>query len=269
MNDILKTEKISIWEQNEDVYLKVYYVDDNFNKPAVIICPGGGYVCISESEADPVALRFAEAGYYPFVLHYSIMEQARYRRGEDFKPVLELEKAFEILHGNTDRWNLDCSKIILAGFSAGGHLAASYCFDEERLRKPAALILSYPLIDYRYLNQNWCTGEPDHPIDLHRLALRKVFGSDSPSDDELNDLDVKKRITSQMPPTFIWHSKNDRVIASESSVRLAQILQEKGVPCKLCIFEDGVHGNPFFHVKWFDIAVKWLKGIINEEGKNI
>ena len=264
MNNFKQIEKIPIWENNDDVYLKAYHTGDDL-KPAVVICPGGGYLCISESEADPVALRFTEAGYQPFVLNYSIMEQARYRRGEPFRPIIELEKAFEVLHSNADRWNLDHSKFILAGFSAGGHLAASYCSDEGMLLKPAALILAYPLIDYNYLNKNWCTGESDYPIDLHRLALRKVFGSASPSQDELNDMDVKKRITSKMPPTFIWHSKNDRVISLESSACLAQILKDKGVASKLCILEDGVHGDPFFDARWFDISQKWLKGIINEE----
>jgi len=265
MNDMkLKIEKIPIWDHNDEVYLKAYHLDDDL-KPAVLICPGGGYLCIAESESDPVAFRFAEAGYHPFVLNYSIMEQARYRSGETFKPVVELEKAFEILCCNAEDWHIDSRKIVLIGFSAGGHLAASYCSDRNAFLKPAALILSYPLIDYNYLNQNWSTEESECPIDLHRLALRKVFGTERPSEEMLNALDVKRHIIFEMPPTFIWHSKNDRVIDVESSVRLAQVLKDNGTPCKLWLSEDGIHGEPSYNLQWFDLALKWLKGIINEE----
>ena len=33
------------------------------NRPAVLICPGGGYVMRSDREADPPALFFAARGY--------------------------------------------------------------------------------------------------------------------------------------------------------------------------------------------------------------
>ena len=121
----LRTERISIWEQNEDVYLKTYFYsgvtgkENEILKPAVIICPGGGYLCISEIESDPVADRFAEAGYQPFVLNYSIMEQARYREGEPFKPVLELAEALKLVRQNAEQWSVDGNKIIVIGFFCG------------------------------------------------------------------------------------------------------------------------------------------------------
>ena len=37
-------------------------------RPALIICPGGGYHCLSDREAEPVALRFAGLGFAAFVL---------------------------------------------------------------------------------------------------------------------------------------------------------------------------------------------------------
>lgn len=266
-----QTEMIPIWDDNEDVYLKAYFFDCNFQeesqkpKPAVIICPGGGYLCISESESDPVAYRFAEAGYQPFVLNYSIMEQARYQEGEPFKPVLELAAAFDLMHKNSDQWNVDRNKIIVIGFSAGGHLAASYCACKNRdYFKPAALLLSYPLIDYKYLNRYWKSDMEEDQIDLYRLATRKVFGSVRPSEEQLKAFDVKNHISDQMPSVIIWHAMDDDVIDVESSIRLAQKLRSQSVPCKLHLFEKGAHGEPFYDSAWFELALTWLKGIINE-----
>lgn len=41
-------------------------------RPAVVICPGGGYGMTSDREAEPVALKFLEKGFQCFVLRYSV-----------------------------------------------------------------------------------------------------------------------------------------------------------------------------------------------------
>lgn len=41
-------------------------------RPAVIICPGGGYTFLSQRETDPPAAAFLAAGFDTFVLRYSI-----------------------------------------------------------------------------------------------------------------------------------------------------------------------------------------------------
>lgn len=59
---------------------------------------------------------------------------------------------------NAEKWNIDTDKVIVCGFSAGGHLAASLSalwndseiFSEREIElamhKPNAQILSYPVI---------------------------------------------------------------------------------------------------------------------------
>ena len=63
----------------------IAYVPDNFpelgmdrRRPALIICPGGGYAFLSDREGEPVALRFAGLGYAAFVLRYHTAPQAHY-----------------------------------------------------------------------------------------------------------------------------------------------------------------------------------------------
>jgi acetyl esterase/lipase len=41
-------------------------------RPAVIICPGGGYSFKSDREGEPIAMRFLAAGFHAFVLQYSV-----------------------------------------------------------------------------------------------------------------------------------------------------------------------------------------------------
>ena len=58
------------------------------NRPAVLICPGGGYVMRSDREADPPALFFAARGYQVFLLAYSVGEGAR-----NMQPLREISAA--------------------------------------------------------------------------------------------------------------------------------------------------------------------------------
>ena len=39
-------------------------------RPAVIVCPGGGYVYCSKAEGEPVAMGFIARGLHSFVLRY-------------------------------------------------------------------------------------------------------------------------------------------------------------------------------------------------------
>lgn len=70
-------EKVYLYEGREDVTLTTYIVAEQGElagikkRPAVLICPGGGYFNCSDREAEPVALAFAALGYHAFVLRYS------------------------------------------------------------------------------------------------------------------------------------------------------------------------------------------------------
>ena len=54
-------------------------------RPAVIVCPGGGYLYCSPREGEPVALRYAAKGFHAFVLRYSVGADAK-----DFAPWKEI-----------------------------------------------------------------------------------------------------------------------------------------------------------------------------------
>ena len=88
-------------------------------RPTVIICPGGGYRFTSDREAEPVALRFMAEGFNAIVLRYSVVP-IRYPQ-----QLLELAATVDYARKMKDKWNVDNENIIVCGFSAGGHLAAS------------------------------------------------------------------------------------------------------------------------------------------------
>ncbi|GJM79820.1 hypothetical protein HMSSN139_23160 [Paenibacillus sp. HMSSN-139] len=80
-------------------------------RPAVLICPGGGYAFVSQNEGEPVALAFARMGYHAFVLSYSVKIE------NPFPTALrELAKAMSIIRERAGEWLVDANDISVAGF---------------------------------------------------------------------------------------------------------------------------------------------------------
>lgn len=153
-------ERISIQTENsaKDTHLDTYILEDfldggpKWKRPLVLICPGGAYARTSNREAEPIALQMTAMGYHAAVLRYSCAPAV-------YPTALhEVALSVKYLRDRAQQWHIDTDKILVMGFSAGGHLAASYgvfwqeehmaeaagCSSEEL--RPQGLILCYPVI---------------------------------------------------------------------------------------------------------------------------
>ena len=50
-------------------------IEPGIRRPAIVVCPGGGYAFCSEREAEPVALRFLAEGFNVYVVWYRVGER--------------------------------------------------------------------------------------------------------------------------------------------------------------------------------------------------
>ena len=111
----------AVWD-GTPVYLYTYAMEESpelpnsKKRPAVVICPGGGYEFKSDREAEIVAMRYLAAGMQAFVLQYSVAP-SRYPCA-----LLELATAVAYIRTHAKEYFVDSEKIVIAGFSAGGHL---------------------------------------------------------------------------------------------------------------------------------------------------
>lgn len=95
------------------------------------------------------------------------------------------------------------------------------------LPKPAAIILSYPVITMYEK--------------AHKGSRRYLLG-DNPSLQMLEQASVEKQITADYPPTFVWHGLADKDVNPDNSKLLTEKFIEKGVKYR-CVTYDGVdHG---------------------------
>jgi acetyl esterase/lipase len=257
-------------------FLDAYLNDGpkDLKRPAILICPGGGYYCVSGTESAPVAEAYRARGFNAFVLNYSVMEGARFPEDgfRAFRPFLELKVAMNLLREGPERFRAEPDRTVLCGFSAGGHLAAGYCFSGiEDAALPAALILSYPLIALDK-GAGRRTGPDTESSGAASPAARAamntfLFGSPIPTEKQLSGFSVAnmskaaaEKVVRAGMPVFIWHTKDDKVIPYESSVAFSKVLEGFGVDHTLKIYEHGVHGDPFSETHWRPDTLAWLAG---------
>ena len=198
-------------------------------RPAVLILPGGGYCNTSAREAEPVAMRFVAKGYCAFILYYSC---APHR----FPTALrEATMAMRYIRENAEKWNIGKNKIAAIGFSAGGHLCGTLgtLYDcpevqdigDASLLRPDALGLCYPV--------TVSDGK------AHTGSFKNLCGTDEALWQRLS---MDKLVRSDMPPVFLWHTRNDEIVPVQGTLRLALALEEAGLPFAMHIYAKGQHG---------------------------
>ena len=216
--------KIYLWEDSQEYQTGV-------TRPCILICPGGGYHFVSDRENQAVAMQYLAMGYHVAVLTYSVAPAM-------WPTALhQLAEAVALLREHSGEWFIDPDKIVVEGFSAGGHLAASLAVlwhrpeiaasigrTPEQIR-PNAMILCYAVLIY---------GEK-----THRKSWQNLLGSD---EERKKRFSLEKLVTPQCPPCFLWHTGTDMTVPVENSLYFACALRENGVPFDLHIFERGRHG---------------------------
>ena len=256
------TERI-YYEGKENVYLDCYILDSGLKlgqeltRPAIIICPGGGYVYLSPREAEPVAMAYSAKGIQTFVLHYSLGWDIK-----GFQPLQEMDWAIALIRKNAEKWNVNPNKILSCGFSAGGHLAlASGLLGKE---KPNGMILGYPAV-----NMSGPGSE---------LMAMLLTGKTQPLEEEQVWLNPLLEMTKEAPPLFMFTTGED-VMTRKMTLELAMEYEKYGLLYEYHVFQKGPHGYSLAneacadgssqvlstHVaKWLDLSVEWLFSVFGE-----
>ncbi len=205
-------------------------VNENRILPAALVIPGGGYAMTSAREKESVALGFTARGYAAFVLEYSVAPAV-------FPTALrEAAMAMRYIRENAKELAIDPGKVAATGFSAGGHLCGTLGMlyespavadiGDAQLIRPDALGLCYPVAIA------W--GK------THEGSFRNLTGTDDKAVWEKYSLDSLVR--PDMPPVFLWTTRDDQTVPCRNTLVLAQALEEKGVDFAMHVYRQGRHG---------------------------
>lgn len=206
---------------------------------AMVVLPGGAYESIwLDTEGHNVGLFFAEHGITSLVLKYRTNTKDKDGKHQmtrqEYVPiaVTDAKESLRILRSRADDLNIDPGKIGIGGFSTGGHLTLSMCFDQA-VRDPQA----YP--DFAFLIYPWL----------------------------LEHFEKQVSTTRDLPPMFIVNGQEDVVTTPDKCASFYETLCKNKVPAELHIYSKGRHGFTLglasgkSTIQWKNSFLQWLKDI--------
>lgn len=221
--------------KNSDAYIEIYaygqcleYPEDYKRYPMLVVA-GGGYDFVSDREKIPSAFAFLAHGFNCVSLNYSCKTAYPI-------PHIEVACAMDYIHNHADKYGFRVDKKCMVGYSAGGHLVASYSTVYKEIAelahlnpdhiKPYFQILSYPVISL---------GEYSH-----EATRINISNNDSAIIDKLS---VEKHITSDYTPTYIWTTNDDTCVNPINSTMIVEELEKHNVPHQFHLYPHGIHGR--------------------------
>ncbi len=191
--------------------------------PAVIFFFGGGWTGGTVKQFLPHCQFLASQGIIGITVEYRVKN---IHETTPLDAIMDAKSALRWLKKNGSDLGIDPERIVAAGGSAGGHLAAATATIEKFNNPsddltvdpmPAALILFNPVLNTKSLSG--------------RFENKKNALQASP----INFVDE------EVPPTLIFHGTEDQLVPYISMLEFQQKMQEKGNYCEVILFGGMKH----------------------------
>ncbi len=255
-----------------DVLADVYRVNDNEVRPVIVWIHGGALIMGHREGINADIRRLAEANGYALVsLDYRLAPETKLP-----EIISDIEAAFRwIANDGADLFQLDPSRMVVCGGSAGGYLTLVAGYRAQP--KPRALVAFW---GYGDLVGDWYSKPSPHPRHNPREITREVADqqtdgtvvSDSrkrqgnggliylycrqtgnwpkvvtgydPSMEAENiaPFEPVRNVSKDYPPTLLIHGTKDTDVPYVESTMMADQLKKHGVPFQLESVENGEHG---------------------------
>jgi acetyl esterase/lipase len=241
----LKCQELIIYKTTDTLNLTLEVIKpEKMHKdssyPAMIFFFGGGWKGGTTKQFEPHAKHYSEKGIICFLAEYRVSER---NNTTTFDALSDAKSAIRFLKENAKDLQIDTSKIIASGGSAGGHLAAATALidgyndttDDLTIScKPNALVLFNPVLD------NGPGGYGYERID-----------------NEYKNFSPLHNIKKGAPPTIIFLGTKDKLIPVETMEYYKVVMEKVGSKCELFLYEGQGHG--FFNYKYPEMYESTIK----------
>jgi acetyl esterase/lipase len=209
------------------------------NGSAVVVLPGGGYGGLAANlEGRQVADWFTARGFRAFVLSYRLSSHGYLLP----VPLIDARRAIQTVRARARDYFIAPNRIVIIGFSAGGHLAALASTQsvpgKPDADDPIQRVSSRP--DYLVLGYPWIGAISS---DTSHLSYCKLYNVMDRCEALRAAYSPDLFVTKDTPPTFLFHTASDGLVPVEQGLRFYEALLKAGVPAEAHIFANGPHGT--------------------------
>jgi len=218
-----KVDYITITYQrsaDKEYKLDYYSAKKNGKKPCVIVIHGGSWSSGDSQQLPELNSYLAEKGYNVASINYHLAPGFISPKQEE-----DVENAINYLIENSEKLNIDTSKFVLLGRSAGAQIALMTAYNHKGgnirgivdIYGPADMVWGYSL--------------PTNPLvmDSRKVMEEYLGGTFDQVPENYHNSSAVEFVTKNTPPTLMIHGKNDVLVAYEHSQRLELKLKAAGV----------------------------------------
>ncbi|WP_321390692.1 alpha/beta hydrolase [Emcibacter sp.] len=194
-------------------------------RTAVVLIHGGGWILGERGMMAPLASQFAAQGFLAAAVEYRLVREAAWPAQLD-----DVTTAVRWIADNAGDLGIDADRIVVAGASAGGHLALMAAVELNKESKVAAVLSLFSASEL--------TVSQAHEKGKFNAAM--LLGPDA-SDDAVTAASPYYQVGAGFPPVFVLHGAKDWLIDPVASLRLYEKLNDLGVTAELHIVADAIH----------------------------
>ncbi len=254
--------KLDRWVSGIAQPVLVYRPAPRPNGVAVLLVPGGGYGFLAYDNEGLEQVAWLNArGVSCYILLYRLPAEG-WGAGP-LAPLQDAQRAVRVIRARAEQDRIDPERVVVLGFSAGGHLAGSLAVHHAQAAyapvdaldaqpaKPNLVAMIYPVVTML------------DPY-THPGSREKLLGPNA-SLELQRQYSLELTVNGDEPPVFLVHAGDDDFVSTFNTLNFYAALRGARDTAELHVFAAGGHGfgvrhSPAFAIsQWPDLLTTWMR----------
>ena len=255
---------------NRDLHADLFYPDKKTDKkiPAIILIHGGGWASGNKSHLVPMSQMLAVHGFFTATVEHRLSPEAKYPAA-----ITDLKTFVKWVKSNSEKYNIDTSKIVVLGCSSGATLASfvgttgqnpkfqSHEWKDKVSDKVQAIVNIDGIVDFTDPAESAKDEDPNKPS-----AGARWFGFTYQQNPEIwVEASPVIYVNEKTPPTIFINSALPRFHAGRN--QFIQVLTLNNTYSEIHTIANTPHPFWLFH-PWFDETYPKIVNFLNQVFKD-
>jgi acetyl esterase/lipase len=231
-----RDSKVDTYTYNGKLRLDFYPARTPGSRPCVLVVHGGSWKSGDNKQLPELNFYLSEAGYHVAALNYRLAPTYK-----SPSAVQDVEAALDYLSLHAGKLNIDTSRIVLLGRSAGAQIALLAAYTTNRAGVKGVVDFYGPA------DMIWGYSVPSNPLvmDSRKVMSDYLGGTYEQVPENYFKSSPIEFVSKTSVPTLIIHGENDVLVAYQHSVKLQKKLNENGVKNYFLSLPWATHGFDF------------------------